>query len=104
MTLSLPLIEAIIIVSLSQLQLVTQGGGRHSSAPIPKMGVNSGDNAELSVALFMGDGAITVCMLGTKTPAARPPERALLLNMVGAQLIALEAIGKLEFASSTPLA
>jgi len=66
--------------------------------------VESGDGAKLSVALFVGNGAIAMCMLGAKTPAACLPERALLLDMIGVRLIAFEAIGELGFASSMPLA
>jgi len=66
--------------------------------------VNSRDCAKLSVALLVGNGAVTVHMLGAKTPAAHLPERALLLDVIGARLVALEAIGELGFASSTPLA
>jgi len=48
--------------------------------------------------------AIVMCMLSAKTPATRLPEGALLLNVVGTQLIAFEAIGELGFASPAPLA
>ena len=89
---------------MGQLQLVTQGGGRHGSAPIPKIGVSSRDSAELSVALFVRSVAIVMHMLGTKTPAACLPEGALLLDVTGMQLVAFEAVWKLGFASSTPLA
>jgi len=46
--------------------------------------VSSGDSTELGVALLMGNGAIAVRVLGAKTPAARLPEGALLLDMIGA--------------------
>jgi len=52
----------------------------------------------------MGNGAVTMCMLGTETPVARLPEGALLLNVIGAQLVAFEAIGEFGFASPTLLA
>jgi len=83
---------------------VAQGGGRHGGAPIPKVGVSSRDTAELSVALLMGNVAVVVCVLGTKTPTACLPEGALLLNVIGTRLVAFEAIRELGFASSTPLA
>jgi len=68
------------------------------------MGVSSGNSAKLGVALLVGSGAIVMCMLGTKTPAACLPEGTLLLDVVGARLIAFEAIGELGFASPMPLA
>ena len=66
--------------------------------------MNSGDGAKLGVTLLVGNRAVVVCMLGTKTPAARLPEGALLLDVIGVRLIALEAIGELGLASLTPLA
>jgi len=83
MTLSLPLIETVVIVSTSQLQLVTQGGGQHSSTPIPKMEVSSRDGAKFGITLLVGNVAVVMCMLGAKTPVAHLPEGTLLLNMVG---------------------
>jgi len=62
------------------------------------------DSAVLSVALLMGTVALIVHMLGTKTPTTHLPEGALLFDVIGAQLIAFEAIRELGFASSTPLA
>ena len=62
------------------------------------------DSAVLSVALLMGMVALVVRMLGTKTPTTRLPEGTLLSDVIGAQLIAFEAIGELGFASLTPLA
>jgi len=66
--------------------------------------VNSRDSTELGVALLVGNGAVDMRVLGAQTPAACLPEGTLLLNVVGAQLIALEAIRELGFASPTPLA
>jgi len=66
--------------------------------------VSSRDSAELSIALLVGNITIVVCMLGTKTPATRLPEGTLLFDVIGVQLVALEAIGELGFASSTLLA
>jgi len=66
--------------------------------------VNGRNSAKLGVALLVGNRAIGMCVLGTKTPVARLPERTLLLNVIGARLIAFEAIGELGFASSTSLA
>jgi len=66
--------------------------------------VNSGNSAELGVALFMRMIAVIVRMLGAKTPTTCLPEGTLLLDMVWARLIALEAIGELGLASLTPLA
>ena len=43
-------------------------------------------------------------MLGTKTPMTCLSEWTLLLNVIGVQLIALEAVWELGFASLTPLA
>jgi len=63
-----------------------------------------GNSAVLSVTLFMGTITLVVHMLGTKTPVTHLPEGTLLLNVVGAQLIAFEAVGELGFASLTPLA
>jgi len=83
---------------------VTQSGGRHSSAPISEIGMNGRDRAKFGVTLLMGNGTIVVRMLSTKTPAARLPERTLLLHVIGARLIALEAIRELGFASSMLLA
>jgi len=57
----------------------------------------------LSIALFMGVVTVIMCMLGTETPMTCLPEGALLLNMVGARLVALETIGELGF-SPMPLA
>jgi len=45
--------------------------------------VSSGDSAELSITLLVGKGAIAMRVLGTKTPVARLPEGALLLNVIG---------------------
>ena len=97
-------IELLIIVSASQLQLVAQGGGRHSCAHIPEIGMSMGNSAILSITLFMGAVTIVMLVLGAKTPVARLPEGTLLLNMVGTRLVAFEAIGELGFASSTSLA
>jgi len=83
---------------------MTQSRGQHSSAPIPKIGVDGGDCAKLGIALLMGNVAVIVCVLSAKTPAARLPERALLLYVIGMRLIALETIRKLGFASPAPLA
>jgi len=46
--------------------------------------VSSRDSAKHGIVLLVGNGAIIVHVLGAKTPAARLPERTLLLNMVGA--------------------
>ena len=83
---------------------MTQGRGQHSGAPIPKIEVSSGNSAELSVTLLVGNVTIVVCMLSAETPATHLPEGTLLLNMVGARLVALEAVGELGFASLAPLA
>jgi len=48
--------------------------------------------------------AIVVHMLGAKAPMTHLPEGTLLLNVVGAQLVAFEAIRELGFAPLTPLA
>jgi len=104
MTLSLPLVEVVVVVGTSQLQLMTQGGGRHSSAPISKIGVSSGDSAKLSIALLVRGVAVVMRMLGAEAPAARLPKRALLLDVIGTRLVAFEAVGKLGFASLTSLA
>jgi len=66
--------------------------------------VSGRNSAELGVALLVGNIAVVVCVLGAETPAACLPEGALLHNMIGTRLIALEAIGELGFASSTLLA
>jgi len=66
--------------------------------------VSGGNSTVLSITLLVGTVAVVVRMLGAKTPTARLPERTLLLDVVGARLIALEAIGELGFASSTLLA
>jgi len=66
--------------------------------------VNSRDSAELSVALLVGNGAVGMHVLGTKTPAARLPEGTLLLNVIRVRLVAFEAVGELGFASLMPLA
>ena len=66
--------------------------------------MSRGNSAVLSVALPVGAIALIMRMLGTKTPMARLPEGALLHIVIGAQLIALEAIREFGFASSTPLA
>jgi len=68
------------------------------------MAVSSGDSTELGVALLMGDVAVIMCVLSAKTPAACLPEGTLLFNVVGARLVAFEAVGELGFASLTPLA
>ena len=68
------------------------------------MRVSRGNGTILSVALLVGAVAVVVCMLGAKTPATCLPEGALLRDMVRTRLVALEAIGELGFASSTPLA
>jgi len=83
---------------------MTQGGGRHSGAHVAKVGMSVRDSAVLSVALFVGAVTLVMCMLGAKTPTARLPEGTLFLDVVGARLIAFEAIGELGFASSTLLA
>ena len=62
------------------------------------------NSAVLSVALFMGAVTLIMRMLGAKAPTTHLPERTLLFDVVGARLIALEAIGELGFASSMPLA
>jgi len=82
---------------------VAQGGGRHSSAPIPEIGVSSRNSAVLGIALLVGNITVVMCVLGAKTPATHLPEGALLLDVIGACIIAFEAIGELGFASSTPL-
>jgi len=66
--------------------------------------VSGGNSTVLSITLLVGTVTVVVRMLGAKTPTARLPERTLLLDVVGARLIALEAIGELGFASSTLLA
>jgi len=63
-----------------------------------------GDSTVLSVALLMRVVTIIMCMLGTEAPVAYLPEGTLLYNMIGMQLVALEAIGELGFASLMPLA
>jgi len=63
-----------------------------------------GNSAVLSVALLMRTVAFVMRMLGAKTPTARLPEGALLFDVIGARLIAFEAIRELGFASPTPLA
>ena len=83
---------------------MTQGGGRHSCAHVPEIGMSVGDSAILSVALFMRTVTIIVCMLGTEAPVAHLPEGTFLLNMIGTQLVAFEAVGELGFVSLTPLA
>jgi len=97
-------IKLLIVISTSQLQLVTQGGGRHSCAHIPEIAVSVGNSAILSVTLLMRTVAIVMCMLGAEAPATCLPEGAFLLNMIGVQLVALETVGKLGFAPLTPLA
>ena len=89
---------------MSQLQLVTQGGGQHSCAHIPEIVVSVGDSAILSITLLIRTVAIIMCVLGAEAPATCLPEGAFLFDMVGTQLVALEAIRKLGFASLTPLA
>ena len=66
--------------------------------------MNGGNSAKFSIALLMGNGAVGMCVLGTETPAAHLPEGTLLLDVIGARLIAFEAIGELGFASLTLLA
>jgi len=66
--------------------------------------VSSRNSAELGVTLLVGNVTIVMHMLGAKTPAACLPEGALLCDVIGARLIAFEAIGELGFASSMPLA
>jgi len=66
------------------------------------MGV--GDSAVLSIALLMRVVTIVVCVLSTETPMTRLPEGTFLLNVIGTQLIAFEAIGKFGFASPMLLA
>jgi len=66
--------------------------------------VSSGDSAELSIALLVRNVAVIVCMLGTETPVACLPEGALFCDVIGAQLIALKAVGELGLAPSTLLA
>jgi len=83
---------------------VTQGGRRHSSAPISKIGVSSGDSTKLGVTLLVRDVTVVVRMLGTKAPAACLPEGTLLLNVIGTRLVAFETIRELGFASLVPLA
>jgi len=62
---------------------MAQGGGQHSSTPIPKIGVNGRDGTELGVTLLVRNGAVAMCVLGAKAPAACLPEGALLLDVVG---------------------
>jgi len=66
--------------------------------------VSSGDHAKLGITLLVGKGAVTIRMLGAKTPVTHLPEGTLLLNMIGAQLVAFEAVRELGFASSMLLA
>jgi len=66
--------------------------------------VSVGDGTILNIALFMRAITVIVHVLGAETPATCLPEGALLLNVVGVQLVALEAIGEFGFASLMPLA
>jgi len=66
--------------------------------------MSSGDSTVLGVALLVGNVAIVVCMLGAETPATCLPEGTLLLDVIGARLVAFEAIRELGLASSMPLA
>jgi len=66
--------------------------------------MSMGNSTILSIALLVGTITILVRMLGAKTPTTRLPEGTFLLNVVGAQVIAFEAIGEPGFASSTLLA
>jgi len=46
--------------------------------------VSVGDNAILSVALFMRAVAIVMCMLSAEAPSTRLPEGTFLLDVIGA--------------------
>jgi len=97
-------IKLLVIISASQLQLMTQGGRRHSCAHVPEIRMSVGDSAILSIALFMRVVAIIMCMLGAEAPAACLPEGTFLLNVIWTRLVVFEAVGELGFASSMPLA
>ena len=83
---------------------MTQGGGRHSCAHVPEIGMSMGNSAVLSIALLMRVVIIVVCMLGAEAPVTCLPKGTFLLNVIGTQLVAFEAIGEFGFASLTLLA
>jgi len=66
--------------------------------------VSSGNGAELGVALLVGNITVIMRVLSAEAPTTCLPEGALSLDVIGVRFIALEAIRKLGFASSTPLA
>jgi len=76
-------VKLLVVISVSQLQLVTQGGRRYSCAHVPKIGMSIGNSTILSIALTMRAVTLIVCMLGAEAPAACLPEGTFLPNVIG---------------------
>ena len=62
------------------------------------------DEAAIDTAGIMGGGAVVVSMLGTKTPVASLPKRAVFDDMARSVMVALETIRELDLSSLTSLA